>query len=47
MKVQTVDNVWEAISPTTEEAEKRKVRSPLAIALNGLIAKCGLNTTEA
>lgn len=47
MKIQTFDNVWDAISPTTEEAENMKVRSQLAIALNGLIEKRGLTTSEA
>ncbi len=47
MNLQTFDNVWDAISPTTEEAENMKVRSQLIIALNGLIEKRGLNTSEA
>ena len=45
MKIQTFENVWDAISPTKEEAENMKVRSQLIIALNGLIAKRGLSTT--
>ncbi|WP_099319863.1 helix-turn-helix domain-containing protein [Erwinia amylovora] len=47
MKIQTFDNVWDAISPTAEEAANMKVRSQLVIALNGLIEKRGLNTSEA
>jgi len=47
MKIQTFENVWDALSPTKEEAENMKFRSQLAIALNGLITKRGLSTTEA
>lgn len=47
MKIQKFDSVWDAISPTPEEAESMKVRSQLVIALNGLIEKRGLNTLEA
>lgn len=47
MKIQKFDSVWDAISPTHEEAENMKVRSQLAIALNELIEKRGLNTLEA
>lgn len=47
MKIQKFDSVWDAISPTPEEAENMKVRSQLVMALNGLIEKRGLNTLEA
>jgi len=47
MKIQQFDSVWDAISPTPEEAENMKVRSQLVIALNQLIEKRGLNTQEA
>lgn len=47
MKIQKFDSVWDAISPTPEEAENMKVRSQLVIALNGLIKKRGLNTIQA
>jgi len=47
MKIQTFENVWDAIRPPKEEPENMKVRSQLIIALNGLIAKRGLSTTAA
>lgn len=47
MKIQKFDSVWDAISPTPEDAENMKVRSQLVMALNEMIEKRGLNTLEA
>ncbi len=47
MKLQKFDSAWNAIGRPPEEAEIMKVRCQLAIALNGLIGKRGLNTHEA
>ena len=47
MKIQKFDSVWDAISPTPEEAANMKVRSQLVMALNGLIEKRGLDTRQA
>jgi len=47
MKIQKFDSVWDALSPTPEEAENMKVRSQLVMALNAMIEKRGLNTLEA
>ena len=47
MKIQTFDSVWDAISPTLEEAENMKVRSQLMMALNSLIEKRALNAHDA
>ncbi|WP_455865260.1 helix-turn-helix domain-containing protein [Pantoea agglomerans] len=47
MKIQKFESVWDALSPTPEEAENMKVRSQLVMALNEMIEKRGLSTLDA
>lgn len=47
MKIQKFESVWDAVSPTPEEAENMKVRSQLVMALNEMIEKRGLSTLDA
>jgi len=43
MNIQTFDNVWGAISETSEPAENMKLRAELAGRLNSWIKRNGLN----
>lgn len=47
MKIQSFDNVWDAISDTPEEAENMKLRSQLMIVLKEYIARRALSGAEA
>lgn len=47
MKIQTFDNVFDAISDTPEQAENMKIRAQLMTVLNTWIEKQGFNQAEA
>ncbi len=46
MKIQTFDNVWDAISDSHQETENMKIRSQLMVALNAWITKRGMSQAE-
>jgi len=47
MKIQSFDNVWDAISDTVEQAENMKMRAQLINVLNDWIAKRGFDQATA
>lgn len=47
LKIQTFDNVFDAISDTPEQAENMKIRAQLMTVLNTWIEKQGFNQAEA
>lgn len=46
MKIQTFENVWDALSDTQEQAENMKVRAQLMQALNRWIDNKGLSQED-